>query len=103
MTARLRSMVIDGERSILVYDRAGLLSPEQAGQMTGHLQSAAVRLGLAGALVFVDSVELGDAEETTGGGLYADEIEALAWAIGAAGQREHGVALKGLLNRMVSQ
>ena len=62
MTARLRSMVVDGERTILVLDRVGQMTPDHAGRMTGHLQALAERIGVAGAVVFPDDVQLGDDE-----------------------------------------
>lgn len=75
MIPRLRSMVIDDRRMVLVVDRtAGTVSADVVG-------SYAKTLGLAGALVFDHEIALPDDEPTEGLTIHADELAVLRWAV----------------------
>lgn len=97
MKPRLRSMIVDATRTILVLDRVGDVGPEQAARMGDRLTEVAERSGLAGGAVFGFEVELPDDEPAPeqvshpalhdGTGrvtVYVDPetIDALRWAIG---------------------
>jgi len=81
MTPRLRTMVADGERTILVLDRLGV--PVTEARQVDHLDAIAKRMGFAGLMVLAFEVELPDDSQTEGLAVHTDEVTALRWALQA--------------------
>lgn len=83
MTWRLRSMVVDSDRTILVLDRLGKIGEARAGNVGVDLQSMAERIGLSGGVCFGEEVDLPDDPQPEGLTIHADELAALRWALTA--------------------
>jgi len=81
MTPRLRSMVVDGERTILVLDRLGEADPSKLAPLGEAIHAAAERVGLAGAVVFSFPVELEGEQPQERRELSPGQIAALRWAV----------------------
>lgn len=89
MNPRIRPLVI-GDRIVLVLDQVGPIPRDQADQWTSDIQRAAARVGLDGALIFAESIDLPDdvsraemqASESRKH-IFVDQkfIEALRWAV----------------------
>lgn len=74
MNPRLRSMVIDGDRTILVLDRLPV-SPTPGDDQRWN--EAAKRMGASGGMTYGGSIDLPDDPQPEGLTIHADELAAL--------------------------